>query len=528
MKSFLRIVLLGILVLSFTKCAKRGFIDGGAKDTIAPVLKMSTPANYSTNFNGKEIKLYFDEYVKLKDVNKQLIISPPMDPMPEVLPTMASKYITIKIKDTLKANTTYSFNFGQSIQDHNEGNPMKQFRFVMSTGSYVDSLKLGGKVKDAFLQETEKFVTVLLYERNETYHDSAVYKRVPDYVTNTLDLGNDFVFENVKPGKYQLIALKDKNNNFKFDPKTDMIGFHPEVIQIPNDTLYEVELFKEELPFKAINASLPNNNKAWIGYEGKAKKQAVEIFDQNEWKTAITSKHPSKDSLEVWFPKLTSDSLKLRIANQKEFALAVKKLKKDTLNIAAEKEGNLLFGKPIFIKHSTPIQNIDISKFILTDKDSTVVQFNHQMDAWNQKIQIDFTAEERQKYQLLLLPGAITDMFETSNDSLKFQFSTRAKTDYGNLKLILKNVKSYPLIVQLTDDKGTTKHELIVNSPEANFPWIDPYKYTIRFIYDTNHNGIWDTGNFLQKKQTEEVLYYPKTIDVRQNWDVEQAIDLGG
>ncbi|MDV7390646.1 hypothetical protein RZS08_04795, partial [Arthrospira platensis SPKY1] len=100
-------------------------------------------------------------------------------------------------------------------------------------------------------------------------------------------------------------------------------------------------------------------------------------------------------------PKLTSDSLKLRIANQKEFALAVKKLKKDTLNIAAEKEGNLLFGKPIFIKHSTPIQNIDISKFILTDKDSTVVQFNHQMDAWNQKIQIDFTAEERQKYQLL-------------------------------------------------------------------------------------------------------------------------------
>ena len=96
-------------------CAKRGSITGGDKDTIAPVLKASFPKNFSTNFNGKEIKLVFDEYVKLKNINKQLIISPPMKTQPEILPQTASKIVTIKIKDTLQPNTTYSFNFGQSI-----------------------------------------------------------------------------------------------------------------------------------------------------------------------------------------------------------------------------------------------------------------------------------------------------------------------------------------------------------------------------------------------------------------------------
>ena len=112
-----------LFVVIMASCAKRGSITGGTKDTIAPVLKASFPKNLSTNFNGKEIKLVFDEYVKLKNINKQLIISPPMKYQPEILPQTASKIITIKIKDTLQPNTTYSFNFGQSVEDNNEGNP---------------------------------------------------------------------------------------------------------------------------------------------------------------------------------------------------------------------------------------------------------------------------------------------------------------------------------------------------------------------------------------------------------------------
>jgi hypothetical protein len=132
-KSIFKLMCLLVVVI-LSSCAKRGNITGGLKDTIAPVLKSSFPKNGSVNFNGKEIKLVFDEYVKLKNINKQLIISPPMKNQPEILPYNASKVITIKLKDTLQPNTTYSFNFGQSIEDNNEANPYPQFKYIFSTG----------------------------------------------------------------------------------------------------------------------------------------------------------------------------------------------------------------------------------------------------------------------------------------------------------------------------------------------------------------------------------------------------------
>ena len=173
--------LLFILALSVAGCAKRGSITGGLKDTIAPVMRSSSPENFSTNFNAKEIRITFDEYVKIKDVNKQLIISPPMQSAPVVTPTNASKYINIRIKDTLQPNTTYSFNFGSSIQDNNEGNSYQQFKYVFSTGTYIDSLEVSGTVKDAFNKDVENFVSVMLYEVDEKFTDSVVYKQNHEY-----------------------------------------------------------------------------------------------------------------------------------------------------------------------------------------------------------------------------------------------------------------------------------------------------------------------------------------------------------
>ncbi|RZJ56491.1 MAG: hypothetical protein EOO45_28735, partial [Flavobacterium sp.] len=145
------LLLIVFIALAFTGCAKRGTITGGPLDTIPPVILRSSPANMSTNFTGNKIRIDFSEYIKIKDVNKQLIISPPMKTQPDIVPTgSASKYITIKIKDTLQPNTTYSFNFGQSITDNNEGNPYSQFKFIFSTGTYIDSLTLNGSIKDAY------------------------------------------------------------------------------------------------------------------------------------------------------------------------------------------------------------------------------------------------------------------------------------------------------------------------------------------------------------------------------------------
>jgi hypothetical protein len=138
-----------LFTLILVGCAKRGSISGGLKDTIPPILEMSIPKNFSTEFSSKSIKLTFDEFVKLKNINKQLIISPPLSINPQILPSTASKSITINFLDSLRTNTTYSMNFGQSIEDNNEGNPYPQFKYVFSTGKFIDSLSIQGTIKDA-------------------------------------------------------------------------------------------------------------------------------------------------------------------------------------------------------------------------------------------------------------------------------------------------------------------------------------------------------------------------------------------
>ena len=215
------LALISVLLIS---CAKRGSITGGPKDTIAPVIVKSNPKNYETNFTGKTIKIDFSEYIKVKDINKQLIISPPMEKAPTVIPQgSASKFISITLNEDLKPNTTYSFNFGQSITDYNEGIPYSQFKYVFSTGAYVDSLSVSGTIKDAFDNKTDDFVTVMLYDA-ATYNDSLVYKQKPVYVTNTLEKNTAFKIENIREGEYYLVAIKDKNNNYNFQSKTEKIA----------------------------------------------------------------------------------------------------------------------------------------------------------------------------------------------------------------------------------------------------------------------------------------------------------------
>jgi uncharacterized protein (DUF2141 family) len=518
------------LILLFASCAKRGTITGGAKDTIAPVLTASFPKNFSTNFKGKEIKLVFDEYVKLKNLNKQLIVSPPFDKQPEILPINASKILTIKIKDTLLPNTTYSFNFGQSIEDNNEGNPYQQFKYVFSTGSYIDSLALSVKVKDALEKKTDNFVSVMLYEINEKFNDSTIYKESPRYVTNTLDSLEVVKIENIKAGKYLLVALKDNGNN-KFNPKLDKIGFQKHYISVPNDTIFEVELFKEVLPFKAIKPTQASKNRLLMGYEGQTKDMKVTVKNGSEIMPSVITQMPKKDSLQIWFKPIKADSLYVSVQKEsykKQFTVKIKDQKKDTLSISPEYSGNLPLREKFALNTSIPLVKFDKSKISIRNKDSLAVDFNTEYDDFNQKLYLDFKRDELEKYQIQLLPGALTDFYENVNDTMKYSVATKNSSDYGNLKVILENVKKYPVIIELTDKDGKVKAtEYTENNNVVEFIALEPNKYTLRIIYDDNKNGFWDTGSFMEKRQTEEVIYFPKEIDVRSNWDVEQPFNLG-
>ncbi|WP_291098558.1 MULTISPECIES: Ig-like domain-containing protein [unclassified Flavobacterium] len=522
--------ILFLLVLAMIGCAKRGSITGGLKDTIAPVLKMSFPKNFSTNFKGNEIKLTFDEYIKLKNLKKQLIISPPMKHEPLILPTNASKYITIKINDTLQPNTTYSFNFGQSIADNNEGNPYNQFKYVFSTGAYIDSLTLGGSVKDAYNKEVESFVSVMLYDVNDKFKDSVVYNKNPKYVTNTLDSLKTFKLENLKAGKYLLVAMKDYNSNNKFNPKKDKIGFNKQFITIPNDTLYELKLFKEVLPFKAFKPIQASGNRLILPYEGNSNKSEITLKNKVEILPTIITKFPKKDSLQVWFKPLKVDSLALAVSKDKykgNFSFKIKDQKKDTLNIVPVQNGALNFREQFTLESATPLTHFDNSKIKLINKDSVSVDFTTKYDDFNQRLFFDFKKEPSEKYTFTIMPGALTDYLEQSNDTLVYNLNTRSLSDYGNLIVNLQNVKHFPVIVELTNAKGDVlASEYSESKTKIEFNLVEPALFSLRLIYDENKNKEWDTGNYLEKRQAEEVIYFSKEIDVRANWDVEQVFDV--
>lgn len=524
-----------LLTLFLVSCAKRGSITGGLKDTLAPILESSFPKNFSTEFKGNTIKLTFDEYVKLKNANKQLIISPPMKNEPIITPTSASKFINIKIIDTLQPNTTYSFNFGQSITDNNEGNPYNQFKYIFSTGTYIDSLALGGKIKDAYNKEADSFVSVMLYEINDTFKDSVVYKENPRYITNTLDSLKTFRLENLKAGKYLLVALKDKGNNNKFNPKDDKIGFIKHPITIPNDTIYELELFKEILPLKTHKPTQVSGNRLIVGYDGKQDfknlRPKITLKNNGEIIPSIVTQFPKKDSLQIWYKPLKADSLSMEInrgSYNKNYTFKIKDQKKDTLSISATQNGTIHFRDRFTLESATPLVRFDESKIKLINKDSIAVPYKIEYDDFNQKLFFDFKKEPSEKYSFTLLPGALNDFYEKTNDTLKYNLSTRTTADYGNLTLDLRNVKRFPVIIELTDKKGekVLASEYTEGTTKIEFNLLEPTLFTLRAIYDDNKNKQYDPGNFLEKRYAEEVIYFSKEVDVRANWDVEQVFDL--
>lgn len=534
-------VVLVLSLLAFCSCAKRGSISGGLKDTLAPVLKICLPKNYTTNFSAKTVQFTFDEYVKLKNVNKQLIISPPLKYQPEITPSTASKTITLKIKDTLAPNTTYSFNFGESIQDNNEGNPLSQFKFLCSTGSYIDSLAIKGTIADAHNTKTDHFVSVMLYEANEKYTDSIVFKENPRYVTNTLDSATTFELAHLKAGKYLLVTLKDENSNYRFNPKEDKIGFHQQFITVPTDSVFNLKLFKEVPANKTVKVSQASANRLLLGYEGEPNQIKVSLTKAGENYPVLLSKFPKKDSIQIWHKpikwstktkedKAKIDSISVDVTNgvdKQNFMVKLKGLKVDSLSIKPVFSGVLPLKSEFEMETSTPIVKWDASKISIKRKDSTQVAFTVSNDSWNQKTTLAFAKEPLEKYRIQLMPGALLDFMEQTNDTLDYKVETKNTSEYGNLQLTITNVKRFPLLVELLDKSGEVLEQAVLASPQPlPFALIKPEKYTLRVIYDDNQNKVWDAGNFLAKRQSEEVYYFPKEIDVRANWDVEQTVNL--
>lgn len=534
LQRFLACIFLLLSLLALWQCARRGTPTGGPKDSSPPVLLRAEPPNLTTDFKGNTIRLYFDEYIRLENIQEQLIVSPPLKYPPEITPQGGTgKYVEIVLQDTLRENTTYTLNFGQSIVDNNEGNPYNYLTYVFSTGSYIDSLMVAGAVRDAFKREADEFISVMLYEIDTSFTDSTIYKRPPNYITNTLDSLTIFRLQYLKEGRYSLLAIKDASKNNLFDPLTDKIGFLEDTITLPTDTTYLLNLFMEIPEYSVATPSLASANRIIFGYRGGDEQLDIHpLTPLPDSIQTVISKEPGKDTLNYWFTPFEMDSLVFEVVNEAKmkrdtFTVKSRKLAPDSLVLSSSHRGSINFQDSFYLAANIPIQKIDTSLFSMVNQDTLAIPYQRKRDSLLNRIYLQWEKEPQQNYQLELLPGAITDFFGNTNDSTLIRLSTGSYADFGNLRMVLEGEPAFPLILQLTDEKGKTIREIYAREAQTfEFLNLPPSNYLLRLIFDENGNGVWDTGDYLEKRQPERVLYYPQVIEVRANWELEQTFTV--
>jgi len=532
LKNLFTFIVISLLIVFFmTNCARKGRPNGGPKDSIAPIMVTAIPAYKTIHFKSKKIKLSFDEYIKIKDLNKQLIVSPPLKTPAIISPIgTASKDVTIKITDTLKENTTYSFNFGNSIIDNNEGNQLESFKYIFSTGNYVDSLEIQGTVMDAYKKEPEKNIAVLLYEVNQEYNDSIIYHKKPTYVSNTLDTVH-FKVTNIKAGTYQLMALKDFNNDYIYDPKVDKIAFTDKPIQIPSDSLYTLRLFQEALKFKLMRPVENKKGKIFFGFKGKLEPVTIKLLTKTppKFKNFIHLEK-DKDTLNYWYTPFEADSLQFQVIKGDKdsiYTVNLRKSEQDSLIVTVPNK-NTLHPKDTFaIETNIPIDSLGLSYITITDKDTLSIDFTGSLNRSKTKLSIDFNRSRNNKYQIDILPNTLVDFYGNTNDTLTYSLKTLDLEDYGIIEIQLKNINKFPVLIDLINAKEDLVERQISNkNTNISFTDITPGSYTIRVIYDENKNNQWDTGDFLQKKQPEKIAYFNKELELRANWTLNEIFDL--
>ena len=538
-KRILNLLSVLALLLLVVNCAKRSSPTGGPKDEDPPVFVNANPPNYTTNFEEDEIRVYFDEYIKFKDLQKQLIISPPINPKPLITPLgSASKYISITVEDTaLVPNTTYVFNFGRSVVDNNEGNPYPYFKYVMSTGDYIDSLKVRGEIRDALLALPDEYVTVMLYEVDSTYKDSVVYKDQPRYVTNTLDSTTTFELTNLKAGKYRLVALKDEDENYTFQPDKDKIGFVDDFITLPRDTakFQTLTLFNEILLTQVERPRQPKAQRVNFAYAGVADSIDINLLSPRpEGFESLITYRKDEDTLKYWYkPKIETDSLVFNVVTPTQndtLVLRKRPVRNDSLIFSPETRNAIALGSNFRVKTNIPITGVDTTKITIAKLDSTYVNdFKVVLVPRESRFSIDFDTEENQTYTITALPEAFTDFLGHKNDTLRFAPRTAQFSDFGDFEITLAAARdSTAYIVQLTTDKGEVKLELAGEPGQTVFTFntVGPAQYLIRVIEDANGNGKFDTGNFLKGLQPEKVFYYPEIEDIRKGWFPKKIFTL--
>jgi len=473
MKRFFAYILTILLTLKIqvllVGCANIIPPEGGIKDSIPPLLVKASPPDSSGNFSEKKITLTFDEYIQLQNPGQELIMSP----VPKQEPAIESKLrtLTIRLRDSLEANTTYTINFGNSVRDINEGNIAKNFTYIFSTGTTFDSLTLSGKVKLAANGKVDSTLVVMLHKNGD---DSAVVNEKPRYLTR-LDSSGNFRFRNLPWGTFYIYALQDQGNSHRYQSEKQLFAFADSAV------------------------TLQINNKPILLY---AYAEQTSATPPGSSRPQITTR-----------PKPGGNNSEKRLKIQ--------------INANG---GQLDLFDSLVITSEQPLKNLDTSLIhFSTDSSFTPITNHHFVaDSTQKKLILKYDWKENTRYNLILEKDFAQDTLGRAllkSDTLKFK--TKKLTDYGTIRIRFKNFDASvnPVLLFVQGDNVIRSFPLTV--AQLNQSIFPPGEYELRVLYDRNKNGKWDAGQFFGKHiQPELVKPIGRKLTIKSNWENEFDIAL--
>jgi len=544
-------------------CAQQQPLTGGKKDERPPQMnKEASISNNQTNFKKQELVFVFDEYIQLQNATKQVVISPPLQKLPNIKTRLNKLIVEFDEDEVLKEDATYSINFGEAVKDLTEGNPVPDFKFLFSTGDYIDSLQVQGTIVDALTGEPVAGALYLLYKN---LADSVVYVDKPFYFAKTNTDGT-FLIENIKAGIYKGFALEDQDLNYLYNIPTERIGFSADTILLTDSTNADIQVAIFE-PYALIDkpkANLKKYGLVTLAFKRTPFDADVELEDIGQ----TSFQETVGDTIKVWYHH--PDSIDWRIFVHRDTitdtitvkALS-KKLDQKQLQLANQRKVrggkpkviNVNPAKPIPLTFNYPISKIDTSLIIFSEDsvkiqqkidtfnlavDSTLVQVDtnslvfikaaYAIDSVEQRtLQINYTWKETLKYDLQILPGAITSLYGRSNtDTINLNYLIKEQKDFGTINLHITDMDSLQHYqVELLFAENVVAAFSIANTKahQQTFTSLPPGNYSVKVIQDLNKNGRWDAGDYDKKLQPEQIA--TATLEaLKANWEVEADVKV--
>lgn len=482
----------------------------------------------------------FDEYIQLNDVNNQVFFSPALTG--KVSYRLKGKSLVITLPDSLKANTTYTVNFGSAIKDNTEGNILFNYQYVFSTGSAIDSFRIAGRVLNVLTGKPKPNWLVML--RSDTT-DSSVVKMRPDYNART-DSSGRFVVDHLKGGTFRLAAVEDQNFNFMFDPSGELIAFEDSAITV-YDTLsfYQLLLFKPA-PEKQSLLGTFSRQAGRASFAFALPASGMRISAANDSLSTFMEWNATMDTATVWVNDIKSDSItffihdgsfsdtakvRMKGAEGRQKSVTVPKL--SIASVSLGKSGApLRKGDPLLLYFNLPVVAVSESRKVFLRDDSVKKEYEVRpvllvdSSGGRQRCRIDFKFLEARGYSLIIPDSVFTDLFGNENDSAKIQFHVYAEEDLGNLNLKVSfsdSSKAFSYFYEFRTKDGTliSKDKLKAGTKALSFKLLPPGEYSFKIIEDRNGNFKWDTGDYWKHIQPERIYFYSGELTLRANWDVD-------